>query len=362
MTGKDISYSRLYNQHLIGDKFKTPYETVSYLGAVQSQDYFGASWSLAQRLENSTQESINQAFNDGKILRTHIMRPTWHFVAPEDLRWIEELTAPRVKQFMAHYNRNLELDEKLFAKSTVAIVKILKEKKYATRQELKTELTKIGIKTDVQRLAHIVMWAELDAVICSGPRIGKQFTYALLVDRAPKTKNKTRDEALHELTKRYFASHGPAQIKDFSWWSGLTMKDAENGLSMIKSKLKEEKVDEKTFYFYPNQFRTKPKPPKAFLFSIYDEYTIAYKDRSATGADRYIEKFLSMGNALTAVIILNGKAIGSWKRILKKSTVEITLNPFEDLNKRDFEALEKEAKAYGKFLNLPVKLQVVNKN
>jgi hypothetical protein len=365
MTQQDISKLRLQNQHLLGEKLQTPHEIVSVLGAVQSQDYFGAKWSLAQRLQTVTDLSLDEAFNKGEILRTHVMRPTWHFVAPEDIRWMLELTSPRVKKFMASYNRKLELDDKLFAKSSAAIVKILKEKQYATRQQLKSELTNVGIKTDVQRLAHIVSWAELDAIICSGPRIGKQFTYALLEDRAPrhktapgfaKSKKFDRDEALATLTKRYFVSHGPAQIKDFAWWSGMTVKDAEEGLSMVKSELSEEIIDGKTYWFDRQKTVTKQKS-QAFLLSIYDEYTIAYKDRSALGGQRYVEKLISMGNALTAVIIFDGKIIGTWKRVIKKSSVEINLSPFEKLNKNEHEALQVEAHKYGKFLDLPVTIK-----
>lgn len=356
MTQEDIAQLRLYNQHLLGEKFKNPYEAVSYLGAVQSQDYFGASWSLGQRVENATAATIDQAFNEGKILRIHIMRPTWHFIAPEDLHWMQRLTAPRVKQFMGHYNRKLELDEKLFAKSTAAIVKVLKEKKYATRQELKAELTKIGINTDVQRLAHIVMWAELDAVICSGPRVGKQFTYALVEERIKNHSKRNREEGLAELTKRYFTSHGPAQVKDFAWWSGLTTKDVQEGISMIQSKLKQETVDGKAYLFMEETQHPKLTGPKAFLLSIYDECTIAYNDRSALSGERYIERMISMGNALTAVMIFKGQIVGTWKRILKKNSVEIKLSPFEKLSKTQHEAFEKEAQTYEKFLDLPVKL------
>lgn len=356
MTLVDITSSRLVNQHLTGPKFKTAYEAVSYLGAVQSQDYFAASWSLGQRIENATSETIDQAFNEGKILRTHVMRPTWHFVAPEDLRWMQELTSSRVKQLMGHYNKKLELDDALFKKSTNAIVKMLKEKKYATRQELKAELTKIGITTDVQRLGHIVSWAELDAVICSGPRVGKQFTYALVQERVSKHQKLNREEALAELTKRYFTSHGPAQLKDFAWWSGLTIKDTQEGINMVKSKLHEETIDGKTYWFAKENKITKQQSPKAFLLSIFDEYTIAYKDRSALSEERHIEKFISMGNALLSVIILNGKTVGTWKRVLKKNTVEIKLSLLKKLNKIEHEAIEKEAHAYGEFLGLTVKL------
>lgn len=353
MIQEDIANFRLYNQHLIGDKFQTPHEAVSYLGAVQAQDYFGASWSLGQRIQNATSETIEKALNDGTIIRTHIMRPTWHFVSPEDIRWIQKLTASQVKKLLGHYNRKLELDDALFSKSTALIVKLLQEKKHATRQELKTELTKNGIKTDVQRLAHIVMWAELDGIICSGPRTGKQFTYALLDDRVKKHTTFNREAALAELTKRYFTSHGPAQIKDFAWWSGLSIKDAQEGLDMNKSKLSEETIDGKTYWFTKKEKIT-PQKTQAFLLSIYDEFTIAYKDRSALGSEKYIEKFISMGNALTAVIILDGKVIGTWKRISKKNSVEILLNPFEKLNHNQHEALQKEIEKYNTFLGISV--------
>jgi hypothetical protein len=355
MTLNDIAQLRLHNQHLLDQKFQSPHEAVSYLGGVQSQDYFAASWSLGQRIENATDKVIDEAFNEGKILRTHVMRPTWHFVAPEDIRWMQEITSPRVKQFMNHYNRKLELDDKLFAKTTATIVKVLKEKKHATRQELKAALTDIGIKTDVQRLAHIVMWAELDAVICSGPRIGKQFTYALLDERAPKGKVLDHDEARAELAKRYLTSHGPVQVKDFAWWSGLTMKDAQEGINMVKSKFEEETIDGKTYWF-AKEINVTKHTPKAFILSIYDEYTIAYNDRSALGGEKYFEKIISMGNALTGVIIFNGILIGTWKRVIKKNTVEIKLSPFEKLTKTQEEALNKEAHAYGKFLGLEPKL------
>ena len=354
MTQSDIAHIRLHNQRLLGEKFQTPHEAVSFLGAVQSQDYPAAKWSLGQRLKNATDETIDQAFNKGEILRTHVMRPTWHFVPPSDIHWMLELTSPRIKQFMAHYNRKLELDDGLFKKTTAMIVKLLKEKSYATRQEIKAELTKIGITTDVQRLAHIVSWAELDAIVCSGPRIGKQFTYALLADRAPKTKNKTRDEALAELAKRYFTSHGPAQVKDFSWWSGLTVKDAEEGLNMIKSKLHNEILDDKTYWFSKENKINNQKTPKAFLLSIYDEYTIAYKDRSALGDGRYFEQLISMGNALTAVIIIDGEIAGTWKRIIKKNSIEMIIKPLRNFDKKEYEAIHQEEEKYGKFIGLPV--------
>jgi len=351
----DIATTRLSNQKLLGNSFTTTADAVLYLGGLQAQDYQAAKWSLGQRIENASDEMIEQDFNEGKILRTHVMRPTWHFVSPENIRWMLELTAPRVKRFMGTYNRKLELTDAVFEKCNKVIAKAL-EKDNKTRAELKEQLAQGGIETDVQRLGHIVMNAELDGIICSGPRKGKQFTYALLEKRVKKMKRITREEALAKLALTYFMSHGPAQIIDFTWWSGLTMKDANEGLDSVKSILTNETVENKIYWFSPDLKINRQNKTTAYLLSIFDEYTIAYKDRSALGGERYIEKFISMGSALLSVIILDGKVVGTWKRILKKAAAEVKLSVFAKLNDDERGAVEKAADDYGKFLGLRVLL------
>lgn len=356
MNASEISRLRLHNTGLSHSPFKSPDDAVSYLGAVQAQDFAAAKWALGLRIKNSTDEDIEKAFNEGKILRTHVMRPTWHFVVPEDIRWMLELTAPRVKAVLAHYNRKLELDDALFARSNSAIAQVLQNNTYLTRQELKTVLANTGIETDVQRLAHIIMWAELDGLICSGPRRGKQFTYALLEERVAKAKKLSREQALSKLALSYFTGHGPAQLKDFSWWSGLTVKDSRYSLDLIESKLEKATINGKTYWFSAYAEVETPVSQSAYLLSIYDEYTIAYKDRSDISEARYIERMISTGNALTAVIILNGRVAGTWDKALKKSMVEIRLNPFRQLNEGEQEALESEVARYGKFIGVPAVL------
>jgi hypothetical protein len=353
MTSSEILQQRLINIGLVDSNFKDYVEAISHLGAVQAQDFPAAKWSVGIRVKDSTDEDIMQYYNSGKILRTHIMRPTWHFVTPEDILWITELTAPNVKKLMSHYNRKLELDEKLFAKTEKAIIKVLQEKGSVTRKEFKEIFSNMSIKTDVQRLAHIVMWAELDGIICSGPMDGKQFTYSLLEARAPKAKKFSREESLAKLALKYFTSHGPAQIKDFSWWSGLSMSDANIALDYVKSKLESESIDKKVYWFKPQKGINKFNSSNAYLLSIYDEYTIAYKDRSdLSKAEKDIEKMIMMGNALNSVIVLDGKVIGSWKRKLKKNTVEIALNPFTKLKNDEMKLLKEEAFKYGKFFGV----------
>lgn len=201
MDNSDIVVQRLFNQGLSTRNFRSTAEVVGHFGALQAQDFPAAKWSLGVRIQNSTDSVIEKEFNEGKILRTHILRPTWHFVLPEDLVWMQELTSAKVKAQVAHYNRKLELTDEVFAKATKLIVKALEGKNYLTRQQLKIKLKEeLGIETDVQRLAHLIFWPELDSLVCSGPlRLrsgqarGGQFTYALVSERVPRMKKFSRE-------------------------------------------------------------------------------------------------------------------------------------------------------------------------
>lgn len=349
----DVAHARLSNQLLDQKKCKEPGEVVAWLGAVQAQDFAAAKWALGVRLHKATDADIEKAFNDGEILRTHVMRPTWHFVAPQDIRSLLALTADRVHAANAHIYRKLELDDDLFSRCHAVFTTALRGKKYLTRSDLANRLSENRIEATGTRLAYILMHAELEALICSGPRRGKQFTYALLEERAPQRKESHRDASLARWTLRFFTSHGPAQLKDFAWWSGLSMKDARRGVDLATPQLASEIIDDNTYWFSPNSKTVRPKPPAALLLSIYDEYTIAYKDRSALGAERYIEKLLAMGNALTSVIILDGKIAGTWKRIVKRGCVEIVTSLFKPLRKAERDALKTAAIGYGEFLEMP---------
>ena len=222
---------RLRNQSLAVSRLRTPGEVVAWLGAAQAQDYAGAKWALGLRAKGLTDAAVEQAFDEGAILRTHILRPTWHFVAPADIRWMLALSAPRVHAVNAYAYRTFELDAAVLARSRAALERALAGGRQLTRLELAKVLQRAGVQADGPRLAHVMMHAELDAVICSGARRGKQFTYALLEERAPRAKVLPRDEALAELTRRYFASHGPATLRDYVWWSGLTARDARAGMA-----------------------------------------------------------------------------------------------------------------------------------
>jgi len=213
MKAMDIAHERLQNQHLASPQLTKPGEVVQWLGAVQAQDFYGAKWALGLRMKNATDEAIEKAFARGEILRTHVMRPTWHFVAAADIRWLLQLTAPRVNSRNAYYYRKLELDDAVFKRSNKALAKALSGGRQLTREVLRTAVQKAGVPCDdLLRFIHILLRAELDGVICGGARKGKQFTCALLDDRAPETKRRTREDALAELTRRYFTRYSPYLI------------------------------------------------------------------------------------------------------------------------------------------------------
>ena len=358
MTSFDIARLRLHNERLIGSPFEKPEDVVEWLGAVQAQDYAGAKWGIGQRVKNCLDADVDEAYARGKILRTHVMRPTWHFVMPADIRWMLELTAPRVNAAMASYNRKLELDDAIFKRSKAAFVKALEGGKHLTRKELAEVLQEAGIIAAGQRLAHIVMRAELDAVICSGALRGKQHTYMLLEDRALQAKSLTREDALTELTRRYFTSHGPALVRDFAWWSGLTMADAKVGIELAGSGLLREVIGDKTYWFAPSTTPTKVKDPTIHLLPNYDEYLIAYRDHSASLiAPTNMDSAALYDMLARHIVVLNGRVIGGWRGTNKKNEVHIETKLLTPLTGAQAEGVHTAAERYSRFLGLPVTVE-----
>jgi len=217
MKERDLVRRRLTNHRLERSEFRKPADVVQWLGAVQAQDYAGAKWALGLRAKGLTDADFDRAFDEGTILRTHILRPTWHFVTPADIRWMLALTFRRVHAANAHTYREFELNASVFRRSRKAIERELRGGKDRTRAELASVLRRAGIAAKGIRLAALMIDAELEGVIVSGPRRGTQFTYALVEERAPRGRTVDREEALAELTTRYFSSHGPATLRDYAW-------------------------------------------------------------------------------------------------------------------------------------------------
>jgi hypothetical protein len=354
----DIPSLRLANQRLAHSSFQKPAEAVGWLGAVQAQDYAGAKWALGLRLPGNTEAGIERACEAGAILRTHVLRPTWHFVTPADIRWLLALTAPRVHAFNATYYRKMELDGRIFTRCNAALEKALRDGKQLTRPELEKVLQQAGIATHDLRSTLLIMHAELDGLLCSGARRGRQFTYALLEERVPPARSLERNEALAELALRYFSSHGPASVADFTWWSGLTTADALAGLESLKSRLQQADLGGRTCYWSAAPGTpAEPADSPAFLLPNYDEYTVAYADRSAisVGIDLKAIDGRTEG-LLTNTIVLDGQVAGTWRRTITKKAVEIELRPYGPLSETGMQAIHRAARRYAAFLGLPLLL------
>ena len=345
-----IVSARLRNHKLSSPTFQRPADVVRWFGAVQAQDFHGAKWALALRMREATNVAVEEAFNRGEILRTHLLRPTWHFVAPDDIRWLLQLTAPRINARSASTFRKYELDGQVFKRSTRVFTNALQGGKQLTRTELKAALNRAGIvANDTVRLAHILLRTELDGLICSGPRRGNQFTYALLEERVPVSKGLSGEEALAELTRRYFASHGPATLADFVWWSGLTTNDARRGIASLDRDI--EKIDDgETVYWSSGDLKTsRARESAAHLLPSYDEYNVAYKNRRPVYDEN--GRFTTW-DALGPTVLIGGRIVGTWSSTLDKRSVTIDLDSARNLNKNERAAFEKAAQRYADFLGL----------
>lgn len=356
MDTRDILRQRLAQQHLLEPRHTRAVDVVAMFGAVQAQDYYGAKWAVGQRMTQATDALLDDAFNAGDILRTHVLRPTWHFVTPQDIRWLLELTAPRVHAAGAFMYRKLELDDSLFRQCEKILARALRDGKHATREELGATLRRAGIIGVGQRLAYLVMHAELEGVLCSGARRGKQFTYALLEERAPRALRLERERALYELTRRYFATRGPATVNDFVWWSGLTMKDAQRGIELCNSELTRESFEDRVYWFVPSTYRTGSQSPRAHLLPNYDEYFIGYRDRSALMDTTPPTTLDTRENILfNHLVCVDGKPVGGWWRTVRKDTVEIKTKWLRALSERAGREVSRAARRYADFMELQLK-------
>ena len=346
MTPTAILQLRLRNQQLLNSSFTKPEELVRWMGAIQAQDYAGCKWAVGLRTgadDNRVEEAIDKA----KIIRTHVLRPTWHLVHPEDIRWMLMLTAPRVHALSAFGYRQMELTDAIFKQANKAIVKALQGNKQLTRLELQAALQRAKISTNELRFIHIMVHAEQDALVCNGARQGKQFTYALLDEQVPSTKTITKEEALVKLTARYFKSHGPATLQDYTWWSGLSAKDAQLGLASVKSSLISEMVEGKTYWMDHPTAGSKPAPA-VLLLPAFDEYTVSYKDRSFA-VDAALAKRTGNGIFKPALMV-DGKIKGIWKRNDKKGEERAEIIPFENLTSAQIKKIKTEIQKYSVFL------------
>ena len=359
MPRSDIARQRLINQGLVKPTLKTASEVVAMLGALQAQDYGASKWGVAQRTGGLTDERIEKEIDDGMIVRTHVLRPTWHFVAAGDIGWMLALSAPRVHAANAYWYRWLEVDDAVARRSRTVLTKALRDGKQLTRAELGQVLTRARIQiTNPIRLSCIVMRAELDGLICSGARRGKQFTYALLEERVARPTALEREAALFELARRYFTTRGPATVDDFAWWGGLTKADAKRGVEAAATHLEHESIEGRSYWFPAAERPVRISSSLAHLLPNYDEYFIGLKDRSAFGARLESSGARPRTNSLSGhVLSINGQIIGGWKRTLIGRTVVIEPKSLIRLSEAERRAVGVVARRFGRFLALPVEIR-----
>jgi hypothetical protein len=352
MLFEEIGNYRMISQQLVSPKKISVKEMVTWLGAVQAQEYGPTKWGLGIRLPHLNDQDIENDFTAGKILRTHLLRPTWHFVTAEDIRWLLMLTAPRVTMANAYMYRKLELDETVFKKCNTILIHSLQGGKQKTRAALNETFKENKIIAEGHRLSYIMMQAELKGILCSGAREGNEFTYALLEERVKPVKPMSQEEALAELSLRYFNSKGPATVKDFSTWSGLTLTDCRKGIELIKKKLSAEKIGEEIYYFNSTILKHTKPSQAIFLLPLYDELIMGYKDRTPMMLyrDRTKSKKLLYDN----MIVSEGRIIGCWRRELKTKSIRIEYDFLQKPSVEQAKAFEKSLARYKEFTGLPV--------
>jgi hypothetical protein len=333
-------YRRLYFQSLARPRFDRAEHLVEWFGAVQAQDYAAAKWAIGLRARGLTDADIERAFNSGAIVRTHVLRPTWHFVPPKDLRWMLALSAPRVYPAIETHRRFLGFDPAVFTRCNRILAKELAGQEL-TRRELGPILKREGAA-----LGLVLMRAELDAVIASGAVKGKHHTFALIDERVPPAKAIAREDALTLLARRYFRSHGPATLKDFTWWSGLKTSDARIA---IESACLESETINGTTHWLTTRAAREAKPGRVHLIPNFDEYFVAYVDRSAAAPG--LARLVALGNTVVA----QGRVVGTWRRTVRSTGVRVDVSPLTGIDRG---ALARAVGRYGAFLGRPASFRV----
>lgn len=354
LTNSDIARQRLASQRISGTSFEKPGEVVRWLGAVQAQDYLGALWAVGLRMRVAVEAEVERSIAERTIIRTWPMRGTLHFVAAADVRWMLRLLTPRVVAGSARRLRQqFDLDEAVFARSRKALARALEGGKQLARNSMYEVLEAARIPTTGGRGLHILSHLAQDGFICFGAREGKQQTFALLDEWSPPSgKIPERDEALAELAGRYFTSHGPATLRDFAWWSGLVAADARAGLEMVESQFVREEIGGQVYWHAASATAVKGGTPRVHLLPAYDEYTVAYKDRSAVLDGAHAKEVNHGYDILSPVIVADGQVVGIWKRTFEKDSVVITPSLFKKFNAAESRAFEEAASRYRKFQGL----------
>lgn len=349
MNHDELLYIRLYNQLLTLHALKEPRDVVAHMGAMQSQTLEMAKWAIGSRLQNYTAKNITESLNRGDVIRTHILRPTWHFVAAEDLRWMYNLSYPRLKPVYRSYSKMLGADEAVIYRYIPLVEELLSGGRHLSKQEMGDALTRKGVLLDDNHLSLLLSFAELEGLIVNGELDGSRQTFTLLEEWVPRTAPLSREESLGRLARKYFSSHGPATLQDFTWWSGLSITECRQAMEMIRPDFIREKINGRECWM-PGNLCTPPKDHDlALLLAPFDEFVVSYKDRSEIIEETHYGKVITKNGIFSPTITLNGKIIGSWKKSIKKNIPQITLTFFGNVPKKTIRLFQPEIERLEKF-------------
>lgn len=353
-----IAHQRLLHQGIRPadpPRFTRAAEVVSWLGAMQAQDYEGAKWSIGLRCQTLAAAEVEAALARGEIVRTWPMRGTLHFVPAADAQWMLALMATRTVAGSAGRHRELELDAQTFARSEQIFAQALAGGERLERSELLALLEKAGISTQGQRGYHILGRQAQLGQICLGPMSGKQQTFVLLEEWVKNPRRLSPEQALAEIARRFFRSHGPATVEDFCRWTGLTLTSARAGLAAVSGELVEQQLDGKRYWSDKQMPGPEAGTAEAYLLPGFDEYLLGYKDRGAVLEPALASRICPGNNGMfMPTLIIAGRVTGIWKRKLTKKRAELTITPFRPLSQSERAAIDAALAPYGSYLGLPV--------
>lgn len=347
-----IAWWRLHNQLLMGNRVDGPAEVVGRFLAFQAENLAQAGWALATRCRDLTEVRFQRVLDDGEVLRLHTIRPTWHFVLPDDLVWLTELTGPRIRRSYRSAGMDIDMDESAIAGGAATIVEVIETAGPLTREEVAVLLERSGHRFDGRAVTAMLGWAEADAAVCSGVVKDGKPTFDLVARRAPGARRRDRDESLAELAWRYLRAHGPATARDLSYWAGLTVTEARSAVDSVADRLDCFDHDGRTYWHHadsaPPNRRYSGVDPVAHILQILDEIYRGYQDsRWTLDADRLLgrKREPSMGMAL-----IDGQVVAAMTRSMTVDAVTFELAPYRPLDRREQQALGAVADEYGRYL------------
>jgi hypothetical protein len=359
MNTRQLREYRLIQQGITHAEIHTPLEIIKNLGAMQGQDYHGSLWAIGLRT-GLTQREVIKHIEKREIIRTWPQRGTLHFVPPNDSKWMVGLSAERLVKGAARRREQLGIDDETFLSSEKILRRAFLKEKLLSRPKILKFLEEGGISVSDGRGYHILWYLAQIGILLIAEMDGKQQTFGLLEVLFPEAKLLGRPDAIKLLAKRYFTSHGPATLQDFVWWSGLTVKDARLGVIENAHVLRSELIGDTEYWLGKDATLPNASKRTAYLLPGFDEYFLGYKDRAVVIDLTFMQQVVPGNNGMfKPTIIIDGRVVGTWQRVLKKNRVTVKLFPFKKLNATDEDLLTIPAKQYADFIELPVETEIV---